>query len=466
VCSLLAEEMFGAKDVAAIALSGQIRSLVLADARGASVGPAMLWYDQRWDRTAESIRRTVPDAPPIRLGPRTAVSKLLWVREHQPDRYAAAAWILSPKDYVKWHLCGAMAGDPSDASGTGLLDVPGRRWSRPLVEALGVDIGRLPPLIESTARVGALTRAGARSLGLLEGTPVVQGGSDNACAALGTGVLDGDDALVGLGTSGIVLAGLASPRPTDPVELWCHAAPDRWYAFGFMLTGGRALDWAFASLFSLSLSGLDGRALLREALALSPEPTRPLFLPYLGDENGAGAGLLGLRATHTRADIARAILDGIALALRDQLECVRAAGIPVSRAVAAGPLVREPGWLVLLAAALGVPVVKPEVEDATELGAATLAATGCGLANSIDGAVEAVFRIESETMPDESDVDCYAGLADRFSQSRRPTGDEMGSAERPRPRLLHDSWDSPSPTAGSGPAARSVHAGEGGSAWS
>ena len=415
---LAAAGAFAPRDVAAIALSGQIRSLVLADAAGDPVGPAMLWYDPRWDETAEAVRRSLPGAPAIRLGPRSVVSKLRWVRAHQPERHRAAAWVLSPKDFVKWHLCDAVVSDPSDASGSGLLDVPARRWSRPLIEALAVDPATLPPLSEPTEQVGTLTQAGARALGLLEGTPVIQGGSDNGCGALGAGVLDGEQALVGLGTSGLVLAGLAAPRATDPVELWCHAAPGRWYAWGILLTGGRALDWAFGTLFSLPLSSPGGLALLREALALPARSARPIFLPYLGDQGEGGGGFTGLRAVHSRADVARAVLDGVALGLRELLERLRAAGISVSRAVAVGPLVREPRWLSLLAAALGVPVVAPLVEDTAELGAAALAAAGCGLAASVDDAVRAVFRVRSETAPAEADVAIYAALAGRFALAR------------------------------------------------
>jgi xylulokinase len=413
---LLAAGTFAPRNVAAVALSGQIRTLVLADAAGGSLGPALLWYDSRWDETAEEIRRRVPDAPPIALGPRSVAGKLLWVRREQPERYAATAWVLSPKDYVKWRLCGRPVTDCSDASGTGLLAVSERRWAQGLIDALEIDAATLPPLIESTAVAGPLTAEGARLLGLREGTPVVQGGSDNACGALGAGVIDGEDALVGLGTSGVVLAGLSAPRRTDaPVELWCHAAPDRWYAWEILLTGGRALDWAFDSLFSVSLAKPDGQALLREALALPPVPSRPIFLPYLGDQNDGMGAFSGLRVVHTRAEVARAVLDGIALGLSHMLDRLRGAGITISRAVAIGPLVREPAWRSLLAAALRVPVVKPAVEDAAELGAAVLAAAGCGLAASVEEAVGRVFTLESETMPVAAEVECYAGLAERFT---------------------------------------------------
>jgi xylulokinase len=414
--ALLATGAFAPRDVEAVALSGQIRTLVLADAAGAAVGPALLWYDPRWDAGAEAVRRSLRSAPAIRLGPRSVVSKLLWVRREQPERHAATAWVLSPKDFVKWHLCGRPVTDCSDASGTGLLDVARRRWAHGLIDALGVDPATLPPLIESTAVAGPLTAEGARLLGLPAGTPVVQGGSDNACGALGAGVIDGDEALVGLGTSGVVLAGLPAPRPTEPpVELWCHAAPDRWYAWEILLTGGRALDWAFTSLFSLPLASPDGQALLREALELPPAPGRPIFLPYLGDQHDGAGGFAGLRVAHARADVARAVLDGIALALGQMLDRIRAAGIAVARAVAVGPLAREPAWRAVLAAALRVPVVKPDVEDAAELGAAVLAAAGCGLAASVPQAVRSVVSAGPETIPAAPALDVYADLAQRFA---------------------------------------------------
>ena len=405
---------FRPEDVAAVSLSGQIRTLVLADAGGEPCGPAMLWYDPRWDPTAEAVRRALPGAPAITLGPRSVVSKLRWVERHRPEVLAAADWMLSPKDFVKWRLCGAVTTDPSDASGSGLLDVPGRRWAGALVDALEVDPGMLPPLIESTESAGALTHEGARMLGLLEGTPVIQGGSDNACGALGAGVLDGGRALAGLGTSGLVLAGLAEPRDTGPVELWCHAAPDRWYAWGILLTGGRALDWGFGTLLGAPLGGAEGAALLREALALPARGDGPLFLPYLGDQDEGGGAFRGLRAVHGRAEIARAVLDGVALGLRELLWRVRAGGVEVVSAVTTGPMARE--WQALLASALGVPVARPEVEDAAELGAAALAAVGCGLAPSVGAAVATMVRVGTEVEPRDAAV--YDRLAERFAADR------------------------------------------------
>ncbi len=413
---LVSAGTFAPGDVEAISFSGQIRTLVLARASGEPVAPAMLWYDARWDDTAEGVRRSLPGAPAITLGPLSVVSKLRWVRRHRPEVHGAADWVLSPKDFVKWRLCGAVAGDPSDASGYGLLDVPARRWSDTLVSALEVDPSTLPPLIESTAAAGALTREGARVLGLREGTPVIQGGSDNACGALGAGVIDGGRALAGLGTSGVLLAALAAPRDTRPAELWCHAAPDRWYAWGILLTGGRALDWAFGTLFGAPLSGPEGVTLLREALALPARADGPLFLPYLAEET-TGA-FSGLRATHTRADVARAVLDGVALGLRELLERVRAGGVEVTSAVAAGPVAGEPAWLELLAGALGVPVARPLVEDAAELGAATLAAAGCGLAASVQDAVAAMVRVGPGVFPGARETDAYDRLAARFAEAR------------------------------------------------
>ena len=178
----------------------------------------MLWYDPRWDpHRRGSAPQSLPGAPAITLGPRSVVSKLRWVRRHRPEVHGAADWVLSPKDFVKWRLCGAVGGRPVRR----VRLRPARRAGRAagsdaLVAALEVDAATLPPLIESTEAAGALTREGAALLGLREGTPVIQGGSDNACGALGAGVLDGGRALAGLGTSGIVLAALAAPRDTRP----------------------------------------------------------------------------------------------------------------------------------------------------------------------------------------------------------------------------------------------------------
>ena len=178
----------------------------------------------------------------------------------------------------------------------------------------------------------------------------------------------------------------------DPVELWCHAAPDRWYAWGILLTGGRALDWGFGTLLGAPLGGAEGAALLREALALPARADGPLFLPYLADQDEAGGAFRGLRAVHGRADVARAVLDGVALGLRELLGASAPAGSRSSSAVPTGP-VREPAWLALLAGALGVPVARPRGRGRRRARGGRAGRVGCGLVAAVARAGRAMVRV-------------------------------------------------------------------------
>jgi xylulokinase len=326
-------------------------------------------------------------------------AKLLWLRAHEPDRYAAARHLVLPKDYLRWRLTGEYATDPSDASGTLLCDIAARGWSAELLDALAIPASLLPPIVEPAGVTGALTAEAARALGLRAGIAVVAGGGDAECAALGLGLLgEASDAGCGLATLGT--AGQFSAVASTPLidaegrmQTLCHVTPGRWHLMTAILAGGAALTWLAGVLLPGRAADDALGALLAEA---EREPTGArglLFVPHLNgvrlpemDPSVAGA-FVGLRPEHSRATLTRAAVEGVALALRDGLVAARDLGVPIERVRLAGGANRAPLWARVQADVFGVPVEVGDSEDASARGAALLAASGAGqIASLAEGA--------------------------------------------------------------------------------
>ncbi|MFI5273078.1 MAG: xylulokinase, partial [Ktedonobacterales bacterium] len=248
--------------LAGIGLTGQMHGLVVLDRHGESLGTCQTWADRRCHAEARAFERRVGRERLLRIaGSRTYTSatapKLLWLRRHAPERYAATAHVLLPKDYLRWRLTATQATDASDASGTLLCDVATRDWSAELLAALDLPRALLPPVCEANEIVGRVTPEAARALGLPVGVPVAAGGGDAQCAAVGHGLIGADaDAGVGLatlGTAGQFFAVTATPvvAGDGALQTLCHAVPGRWHVMRCILAGGSTLEW---------LAGLFGQA--------------------------------------------------------------------------------------------------------------------------------------------------------------------------------------------------------------
>jgi xylulokinase len=309
------------------------------------------------------------------------LAKLLWVRDHEPAVWARLGHVLLAKDDVRHRLTGAIATDHSDASATQLYDVRARAWSAVIRDALGLDATALPRIRAADALAGAVTPAAARATGLAAGTPVATGGGDAACAAFGArlGEAAAGEVLVSLGTAGQIFALLDAPviDPAGGVQTLCYVADARWHALGAILSAGHTLAWLAA------VAGADVGTLLAEAGAVAPGANGLLCLPSLLGARGATAGgaraaFLGLMATHTRAHLARAAVEGVAFALRERLEAVRALGVAAGRVVLAGAPAASDIWPRVLADVLALPVAAVPVAHGSALGAARLAARAVG----------------------------------------------------------------------------------------
>jgi xylulokinase len=401
---------------AAIGLSGQMHGLVALGAGDRVLRPAILWNDQRTAAECAEIEEAVGSRRLIELTGNRALTgftapKLLWLRRHEPDVYAHIARIALPKDYVRLRLCGEHATDVSDASGTLLLDVAGRRWSDEVLTALELDRSWLPRVLESPEVCGA-TR---------DGTPVAAGGGDQAAGALGVGVVHPGPVSVVLGTSGVVFAALErfAADPEGRVHAFCHAVPGAWHAMGVMLSAGGSLRW----LREVMGAGTSYDELVSEAARWPAGTDGLLFLPYLAGERtphadpDARGAFAGLSVRHDRGALVRAVLEGVAFGLRDSLDVVgELDGFGRRHAVGrvSGGGARSELWLQIVASVLELPLERVAADEGAAFGAAILAGVAAGSWPDVAAAVAATVAPRGQIDPVPEWIERYREQRTRF----------------------------------------------------
>jgi xylulokinase len=408
-------------DGSAVGLSGQMHGLVALDGRDRVLRPAILWNDQRTAAECREIEERVGRERLVELTGNRALTgftapKLLWLRRHEPETFAAVRHVLLPKDYVRLRLTGERAVDAADASGTLLLDVARRRWSDELLAALEVPADWLPPVAESTE---------------------IGGAGDQAAGALGVGVAGPGPLSIVLGTSGVVFAALPSYRP-DPdarLHLFCHAVPGTWHAMGVMLSAAGSLGWLHDRVLG---GGYD--ALLESAAAWPPGSEGLLFQPYLAGERtpyadpDARGAFVGLSLRHDRGALVRAVLEGVAYGLRDSLELVRTLGVSVERGRVSGGGARSRLWLRILASVLDLPLELTVVEEGAAFGAALLGGVAGGVFADAAEAVAACVRVTETVEPEPAWRSAYAEGYARYGELYPALGALGGLGPRPRRR--------------------------------
>ncbi len=371
----------------AVGFSGQMHGLVVLDEHDRVLRPAILWNDQRTSAECREIEERVGGVERLlELTGNPALTgftapKLLWLRRHEPEIYAQIRRILLPKDYVRLRLIGEHATEVSDASGTLLFDVRGRRWSAPMLEALEVDPEWLPPALESTELGGA---------------------GDQAASALGVGIDRPGPVSVVLGTSGVVFAALNaySPDPRGALHTFCHAVPGTWHSMGVMLSAGGSLEW-----LSRALGNVPAEVLLREAAEWPAGSEGLLFQPYLAGERtphadpDARGAFVGLTLRHDRGALARAVIEGVAYGLRDSLELLRAVGVDVQVGRVSGGGARSRVWLGIVASVLDLPLERTAAEEGAAYGAALLGGVATGTFGDAHEAVAACVRVRDRIEP-------------------------------------------------------------------
>jgi xylulokinase len=398
---------FRAEDIACIGFSGQMHGAVMLDDQGQVVRPALIWCDVRTEAQARELTEKIGAERLIQATCNPALAnftltKLLWVRQNEPNNWKRVRSVMLPKDYVRWRMTGERATDMADASGTLLLDVARRRWSKLMTDAAEVDEGLLPDLFEAPDVCSKVSSQGAAATGLQRGTPVVAGAGDQAAGAIGMGIVAPGTVSATIGTSGVVFA--ATDRPAlerqGRVHTFCHAIPGRWHVMGVTQAAGLSLRW-FRDQFGTGADDKnDGRdpydCLADEAAKIPPGCHGLLWTPYLMGERTphldptARAALVGLTATHTRAHVIRAILEGVAFSLRDTFTLFAEMKVAVSKIRLGGGGARSPLWRQIQADVYGSEVEIVEAEEGAAYGAAILAGVGAGTWKSVDEACSAV----------------------------------------------------------------------------
>jgi xylulokinase len=419
------------REVRAIGLTGQMHSAVLLDADGLVVRPAILWCDVRTREQCERIRTSLGDDGLARLVGNRALEgftlpKLLWVREHEPELFARVAKVLMPKDFVALHLTGELGADVSDASGTLAFHPGERRFSEEALAAFDLPMSLFPKVGESKDALGALRPAIAEETGLPEGILVVRGAADNAAAAVGLGVVREGRAMASIGTSGVVLVHSDAyvVEPAMRLHSFAHAVPGKHYLMGVMLSAGGALRWyrdvlSDGEKIAAEMRGDDAYDVIAEAASTSREGAAGLlFLPYLmgertphNDARARGA-LVGLTARTTKADISRAVLEGITFGLADSLALVRAMpGVGEVREIrVTGGGAKSAFWRKLMADVFDAEIVVTTSTEGPAFGAAMLAAVGAGAFESVEAAADALVHPTSRQRPDPVAVARYADI--------------------------------------------------------
>jgi xylulokinase len=403
-----------AEEIACVGLTGQMHGAVLLDGRDEPLRPSIIWCDVRTHEQCRALTAQVGAERLIQLVSNPALEgftlpKMLWVREREPDTWARVRAVLLPKDYVRLRLTGAKATDVADASGTLLFDVSRRRWSDEMLSLTGLDASLLPEVFESSEVTGRVSAEGSEATGLREGTPVVAGAGDQAAGAVGMGIVRPGAVSATIGTSGVVFA--ATDRPAfdagGRVHTFCHALPGRWHVMGVTQGAGLSLRW-FRDNFGVG--DADGRdpyeRLMEEAAGAPPGSDGALWAPYLMGERTphldphARAALVGLTASHTRAHVVRAILEGVAFSLRDTFEIFKEMNVPVENVRLGGGGARAPLWRQIQADVYGREVELVEAEEGAAYGAALLAGVGAGAWTSADEACAAAVRVRERVAPE------------------------------------------------------------------
>ena len=421
-----AESGVAPEDIKGVGISGQMHGLVMLDKEGKVLRRSIIWCDQRTAAQCEEITQRVGKERLIQITANPALtgftaSKILWVRENQPELYARCAHILLPKDYVRYRLTGEFATEVSDASGMQLLDVPRRQWSQEVLEKLGIDPALLGKVYESPEVTGEITKEAAALTGLKAGTPVVGGAGDNAAAAVGTGVVRDGKAFTTIGTSGVVFAHTdqLSIDPQGRVHTFCCAVPGAWHVMGVTQGAGLSLKW-FRDNFCTSEKeaaasmGVDPYTLMDKEAEQSPIGcNRLLYLPYLMGERtphldpDCRGAFFGLSAMHTRRDLLRAVMEGVTYSLRDCVEILRGMGVEFGEMLACGGGGSSPLWRQMLADTFQCPVKTVKSKEGPALGAAILAGVGAGLYPSVQQACDAMIQTNPPQGPIPGNVPQY-----------------------------------------------------------
>ncbi len=413
ISELLAGE--DSSQVRGIGAGGQMHGLVVLDENDSVIRPAILWNDGRTQKQVEYLNRTIGKEVLSRCTANIAFAgftapKLLWMRENEPELFARIRKIMLPKDYINYMLTGVHSTDFSDASGTLLLDVEHRCWSKKMLAICGVSELQMPKLFESDEPVSAIRPQLAKKLGLPEDVIVCAGAGDNAAAAVGCGAVGGGKSNISLGTSGTVFitSNTFGVDRANALHSFAHA-DGGYHLMGCILSAASCNKWWIETILQTKDFQTEELPVTREQLGENDV----CFLPYLMGERSphndpaARGAFVGMRMDTSRAQMTQAVLEGVSFAIRDCVEIARAQGIQLQTSTLCGGGAKSRLWRIILANVLGITLQLPQTEQGPGYGGAMLAAVACGIFPDVKTCADRLVQIREEIKPDPVLVQKY-----------------------------------------------------------
>ncbi len=406
-------------DIKGVGLSGQMHGTVLLDKNNTVLRKAIIWCDQRSTQECEEITSIIGKERLIEITANPALtgftaSKVMWVKNNEPEIFSQIKKILLPKDYIRYKLTGEFATEVSDASGMQFMDIPKRQWSNEVLDKLGIEKSFLGKVYESQEVTGQVHSQAAKQTGLKEGTIVVGGAGDQAAAAVGNGIVRPGVISSTIGTSGVVFAyaDKVSIDPKGRVHTFCHAVPNTWHIMGVTQGAGLSLKW-FRDNFCIEekrtaeLLDIDPYVLMdQEAEKVAAGSNGVIYLPYLMgertphlDANARGV-FFGLSAKHGKQEMLRSVLEGVVFSLRDCLEIIKEMGVDISEVRASGGGGKSKLWRQMQADIFGTNINTINSSEGGALGVAILAGVGAGIYDNVAQACDATIEVRTTQGPD------------------------------------------------------------------
>ena len=433
--SVVSESKVSPENIVSLGISGQMHGLVMLDENCEVLRPSILWCDQRTGKECDELTEKLGRETLIKITANPALtgftaSKILWVKNNEPEIFEKCRHILLPKDYLRFKLTGEFATEVSDASGMQLLDVPNRKWSEAMIEAVEIKEEYLAKVYESPEITGYINQDTSEKTGLSTKTAVVGGAGDNAAAAVGMGVVEEGKAFTTIGTSGVVFAHTDNPiiDPAGRVHTFCCAVPGAWHVMGVTQGAGLSMQW-----FKNNFCGEESAKAEKEntdvyritdgmATEIKIGCDKLIYLPYLMGERtphldpDCRGVFFGLSAMHTKAHFIRAILEGVTYSLYDCLLVLKEMKISPETMLLCGGGAKSKLWKSMICDTFGLPVATSKSAEAPALGVAILAAVGAGIYGSVPEACKAMVKTDSDIKdPDAENTAKYRSYHSVYS---------------------------------------------------
>ena len=409
--AVIEKSAVNAEDIKGVGLSGQMHGLVLLDKDNKVIRNSIIWCDQRTEKECEEITNVIGKEKLISITGNPALtgftlSKLLWVRNNEPENYAKIHKVLLPKDYIRFKLTDVFATEVSDASGMQMLDINTRDWSNELLTKLEIDKSILADVYESVVVSGKVTSESAKATNLKEGTPVVGGAGDQAAGAIGCGIVKEGIISTVIGTSGVVFAATDTPKfdKLGRVHTLCHAVPGKWHVMGVTQSAGLSYKW-FQNTFCKKeiADSKESGVSVYDVLAKEIEESKPgsngiVYLPYLMGErtphldSNVKGGFFGVSLINNHGDFTRSILEGVSFSLKNCLDIIEDMKVDITEVRVSGGGAESPTWKQILSDIFQYSLTTVKASEGPALGVAILAGVGAGIYESVEDACDKIVN--------------------------------------------------------------------------